>query len=162
MCMRRLEPPRGVRTSAKRLIPSHFPPLCAAAHSTTRLLMQTALAFVFEAIFDLYSHPASPGEATENQQSELDHETISSGRSRTSFARAGGDRASGFQEPATDPLTGPCLETYRKVWRSRGRRSGVCGSHPIAFAAGRGKLPPRLTPRRSTDRPIRRVKTIRR
>lgn len=66
-----------------------------------------------------------------------------------------------FQAPGTGPLTA-VPRNYRKSGRAEARRSGVCGSHPIAFAAGRGKLPPRLTLRRSTDLPIRRVQTIRR
>jgi hypothetical protein len=63
--------------------------------------------------------------SSENQQSELDHEN--------DLKRAITPRLPGAQHGSVDR---PCLETYRKSGGAEARRSGVCGSHPIAFAAG--------------------------
>ena len=116
----------GVRPSVKRLTARLDDASSDADRASLRLRSD---------LRPLASHPASPGRHRQPAVGARSR-TISSGRSRTSsLVRAAIALRASTRPPRIRWPTVP--RNVPKVWRSRGRRPGVCGSHPIAFAAGR-------------------------
>ena len=119
----------GVRPSVKRLTARLDDASSDADRASLRLRSD---------LRPLDSHPASPGRHRQPAVGARSRNDLK--RAITHVLRSCGRRSRfGLPGARHGSVDRPCLETYRKSGGAEARRSGVCGSHPIAFAAGRGK-----------------------
>src|SRR5215213_4076942 len=139
----------GVRTSVKRLTARLDDASSDADRASLRLRSD---------LRPLDSHAASPGRHRQPAVGARSRNDLKRAITYV-FARAGGDRASGLHAPATDPLADRASKRTESLEEPR-PATRCLRQPPDRLRSRESKLPPRLTLRRSTDLPIRRVQTI--